>query len=148
MYRVASEIRKSQVLEKEFCTWINAKYEEELKFEDKGSADRELLFATKNKYWDYENEVRLLHLNSECEKKHIQIPLSKISCHIDAVFFGIRCTEDDIKTIKSILGNSVNYFEFNKEIRPNVVLDDLELLHPQKFDDLIKKQTIIHCKVR
>ena len=141
MYRFNSNILDSQIVEKKFSYWHEVKYDE-LKFKDKGSADTELLFATKNESWKYENEVRLIHFNADCETKQTQVPLSKISGKIEAVFFGLRCSESDKKTIMKILGEKVEYFEFNKEIRPDVPIDDLELLNQEAFDKLNKKSTI------
>jgi hypothetical protein len=146
MYRFNPNIRDSQVVEKKFSSWHEANYDE-LKFEDKGSANTELLFATKNKSWGYENEIRLLHFNIDCEEKHTQVPLSEIGGKIEAIFFGLRCPESDKKTIMKILREKVEYFEFNKEIRPDIPIDDLELLDPSAFEKLIKKQSMIGYKL-
>ena len=124
-YRFASIIKDSQLPEKEFCYWRDVMYKEKLMFEDKGSANTELLFATKNESWKYENEVRLIHFNVDCNTKHTQVQLSKIGGRIEAVFFGLRCPEIDKKTIKSILGNNVEYLEYKDEIVPNTVIDNL-----------------------
>ncbi len=144
-YRFAPKIRDSQILEKEFCYWRKVIYKE-LKFEDKGSANTELLFTTKNKCWEYENEFRLLHFNTNCETKHTQVPLSKIGGKIEAIFFGLRCAEIDKKTIISILGEKVKYFEFKDEIIPNTIIDNLELIDQEAFDNL-DKQSMISYKM-
>jgi hypothetical protein len=46
-----------------------------------------------------------------------------------------------------ILREKVEYFEFNKEIRPDIPIDDLELLDPSAFEKLIKKQSMIGYKL-
>lgn len=141
-YRFAPIIKESQSLEKEFCCWRDVMYKEKQMFEDKASANTELLFATKNESWKYENEVRLIHFNADCETKYTQVPLSKIGGKIEAVFFGLRCPEIDKEMIKSILGNEVEYLEFKEEITANTIIDNLELINPEAFDKLDKQSKI------
>ena len=57
-------------------------------------------FFVKGKSWKYENELRLLYYNPTNHDSHISLPIS--NC-IEAVYFGIKCSEKDKQTIKNIL---------------------------------------------
>ena len=71
----------------------------------------DLAFATKKKDWEYENEVRLIVYNPNNEDSHYGIELDNDS-RIEAIFFGYRCPENTINTIKSIF-----YQQQNKDIK-------------------------------
>lgn len=68
------------------------------------------LFATKYKSWQKEKEVRLISYNPNIEKDYNYIPLDDKSS-IKAIYFGYRCTDENITLIKSILGNKVDYYK-------------------------------------
>lgn len=57
-------------------------------------------FFLKGKEWEYENELRLLYynLNDNSEHRAICIP----DC-IEAIYFGLKCSEEDKKTIATII---------------------------------------------
>lgn len=57
-------------------------------------------FFAKGKSWKYENELRLLYYNPTSHDSHISLPIS--NC-IEAVYFGVNCSDKDKQTIKSIL---------------------------------------------
>lgn len=141
-YRFDDNPIKSQIPEKEFYNWHDVKYPDKLHFKDKGSADTGLLFATKNEVWKDENEVRLIHFNADCNDKFTHLPLSRLGGKIEAIFFGIKCLDKDIKTIKSILGTDVEYFEFNQKVISDTQIDNLELINPEVFDKLNKETKI------
>jgi len=65
----------------------------------------DLAYATKNNQWQYEQEVRLIVYNPNRKEKFYGIELDKQSC-IEAVYFGYRCTESAINTIKNIFKNN------------------------------------------
>jgi hypothetical protein len=72
---------------------------------EKEHIDTDLAFCTKQFLWRYENEVRLIAYMPELpdSKKHFNpIPMGEF-CHIDSIYFGIRCGENVINTIKNIL---------------------------------------------
>src|SRR5665648_40459 len=142
LYRFSTFIKDSQIPEKEFCSWHDVEYPPILIFKDEVSASAQYLFATKHEKWRYEKEVRLIHFKTDRDEKFTHIPLSKLGGKIEAVFFGLRCPEKDIKTIKSILGADVEYLEFEKEVKPNTEIDKLELVNPDKFNDLNKTNMI------
>lgn len=75
------------------------------------SIKSDLAFATKKKDWEYENEVRLIVYNPNKEDSHYGIELDNDS-RIEAIFFGYRCPENTINTIKSIF-----YQQQNKDIK-------------------------------
>ncbi|MBR6066539.1 MAG: DUF2971 domain-containing protein [Bacteroidales bacterium] len=59
-------------------------------------------FFHKGKEWEYENELRFLYynLNDHGEHRSIDIP----NC-IEAIYFGVKCSEEDKETIKNIMKN-------------------------------------------
>lgn len=65
------------------------------------SIDSNLAFATKKWDWRYEKEVRLIAYNPNKTEMFYGIPLDKES-EIDSIFFGYRCTNSVIDTIKNI----------------------------------------------
>ena len=67
-----------------------------------GTIDTNLAFATKNKCWKYENEVRLIAYNPDRTENFYGIPLDEQS-EIEAIFFGYKCTEQNITTVKKLL---------------------------------------------
>lgn len=69
------------------------------------SIDSNLAFATKKKDWKYEDEVRLILYNPNKSVPFYGIKLDKQS-EIDSIFFGYRCPESTIHTIKNIFANN------------------------------------------
>lgn len=65
------------------------------------SINSNLAFATKYKDWEYEDEVRLIVYNPNRTDDFYGIKLDKES-EIDAIFFGYRCSEQAITTIKNL----------------------------------------------
>ena len=65
----------------------------------------DLAFATKHRSWKYENEVRLIVYNPNKEDAFYGIPLDKDSC-IEAIYFGCRCEQKTINTIKNLFSKS------------------------------------------
>ena len=57
-------------------------------------------FFLKGKSWEYEKELRLIRYDQNGQGKHASIPLD--GC-IKAVYFGLKCTEEDKNIIKKIL---------------------------------------------
>ena len=65
----------------------------------------DLAFATKHESWKYEKEVRLIVYNPNKEDAFYGIPLDKDSC-IEAIYFGCRCEQKTINTIKNLFSKS------------------------------------------
>lgn len=57
-------------------------------------------FFLKGKDWEYENELRYLYFDIESTGKHKQIDIP--NC-IEAIYFGIKCSQSDKDTIMKIL---------------------------------------------
>lgn len=57
-------------------------------------------FFLKGKSWEYEKELRLIRYDQNGQGKYTSIPLD--GC-IKAVYFGLKCTEEDKNIIKKIL---------------------------------------------
>ena len=78
-------------------------------------------FCSKSKDWDYEGEVRLISYAPTLLDDHINIPLGKHG-HVEAIYFGLNCSESNKKMIKKILkGKKVKYF--NMKIYDDTYLD-------------------------
>lgn len=65
------------------------------------SINSDLAFATKYKDWEYEDEVRLIVYNPNRMDDFYGIKLDEES-EIEAIFFGYRCSEQTITTIKNL----------------------------------------------
>jgi len=70
------------------------------KFSKQNSINTNDAFFAKGKSWKYENELRLLYYNPTNQDPHISLPIS--NC-IEAIYFGVKCSEKDKLTIKNIL---------------------------------------------
>lgn len=84
-------------------------------YSKKGSISVEDAFFLKGKKWEYENELRFLHfdLNGKGEHGIIKIP----NC-IEAIYFGLECSEKDKETIINIMKSKpVEFYqmEFDKQ---------------------------------
>ena len=67
---------------------------------------------TKHNDWKYENEIRLISYQPDTLGPFYSIPLDEDSC-IDSIYFGYKCSEKNIETIKRILSKNSNikYFK-------------------------------------
>lgn len=63
--------------------------------------------CTKHAYWSYENEVRMIAYEPDIKGHFHQIQLDEKS-HINSIYFGYRCTQKRIDTIKKILESQTN----------------------------------------
>lgn len=59
-------------------------------------------FFLKGKSWEYENELRYLYFDIEGKGKHKQIDIP--NC-IEAVYFGVKCSQSDKDSLRKLLGN-------------------------------------------
>lgn len=75
-------------------------------------------FLTKQKEWEYENEARLIYVDTDNTSNFLSLELEPNVCSIEAVYFGRKCSETDIFTIMNILkGKDVTFWkmDFNPE---------------------------------
>ena len=84
---------------------IYRKDEEKVDISELTTINTDLAFATKHESWGYENEVRLIVYNPNKEDAFYGIPLDKDSC-IEAIYFGCRCEQKTINTIKNLFSKS------------------------------------------
>jgi len=89
------------------------KYTKETINIDTSTIDTNLAFATKSSEWSYENEVRLIDYNPNIESPYYGIKLDALS-YIDAIYFGYRCENQTISTIKALFNNNENHPNFFK----------------------------------
>lgn len=84
---------------------IYRKDEDKVDISEMTTINTDLAFATKHESWGYENEVRLIVYNPNKEDAFYSIPLDKDSC-IEAIYFGCRCEQKTINTIKNLFSKS------------------------------------------
>lgn len=70
--------------------------------------------CTKYRDWEYENEVRLISYGPDIIGDFFAIPLDEDS-HIEAIYFGYRCSDKRVQTIRRIMANKPNiqYYKMN-----------------------------------
>ncbi len=78
--------------------------------------DGEKALCCKHKDWEYENEVRLLTYLHHIEGDHYSIPVDEGS-KIVAVYFGLKCPDEDISQIKRILcyDPGIRFYKMEKD---------------------------------
>ena len=116
-YRFEQNFTKESPLTMYFRPILYTKKNERINIE-KEHIDTNLAFCTKQYLWKYENEVRLIAYMPELSdsKKHFNaIPMGEL-CHIDSIYFGVRCSENVINTIKNILkGTKTKYYRMTSQ---------------------------------
>lgn len=112
-----------------FSNWYDVRYLHKIKIEDPKSVELRSLLATKNKCWEYENEVRLIDFDPTCPDKYKQISIKKSK--IEAIFFGCRCPREDIIMVKKIFPKTtdIKFFEF--KFNPEGIWNDTYKLEPK-----------------
>ncbi len=89
-------------------------------------------FLRKDYNWSYENEVRLISYNTDCEEDFIALPM-KENAEIEAIYFGYKCTETEKEIVKKLTQNSkIKYYNmepnfndiFKLEIKPHSSKND------------------------
>ena len=80
---------------------------------DKPTIDTNFAFATKSSEWSYEKEVRLIDYNPNIESPYYGIALDD-SSYVDAIYFGYRCEERTISTIKKLFSHNERNTKFFK----------------------------------
>ena len=89
-------------------------------------------FLRKDYNWSYENEVRLISYNADCEEDFIALPMKR-NAEIEAIYFGYKCTETEKEIVKKLTQNSkIMYYNmepnfndiFKLEIKPHSSKND------------------------
>lgn len=68
----------------------------------KETINTDIGLCTKQSAWAYENEVRMIAYEPEAKEFFNSVPLDSAS-KIDAIYFGYRCQENHIRTIRKIV---------------------------------------------
>lgn len=99
------------------------------KYSKKDSITLEDAFFLKGKQWEYENELRFLYydLNSKGEYGTIHIP----SC-IEAIYFGLKCSEEDKETIQNIM-RTKKFIQ--KDLKGTIISESPVAFYQMEFDD-------------
>lgn len=82
---------------------------------EKDSVNTNLGLCRKHPLWEYENEVRLIAYLPDNESPFCQIPLG--DSNIESIYFGYKCPDEHIKTIRNILSSKKNitYFKMKSD---------------------------------
>ena len=113
-YKIRSNFLYQNVEDGVFSEFIDVAYKENFEDFRKNSFTPNEAFATKNNCWEYENEVRLLHYDPNCEKDFKAIRLDE-SSSIEAVYFGLKCIKQNRNKVTKILGDDVAYFQMKED---------------------------------
>ncbi|MCR5191958.1 MAG: DUF2971 domain-containing protein [Bacteroidales bacterium] len=71
-------------------------------------------FALKDKCWEPENEVRLLHFSPNCEENHYSIKLDE-KTKLEEIIFGINCNSDARELIAKSAPSGCKLFEMTND---------------------------------
>ncbi|MRX70218.1 Protein of unknown function [Flavobacterium resistens] len=101
-YKFPSDVTTAGNDNKNYVSYFkDVEYTSDLKkHSEQNSINTNDAFFAKGESWKYENELRLLYYNPTSSDSHISLPIS--NC-IEAVYFGVKCSDKDKQTIKSIL---------------------------------------------
>lgn len=75
-------------------------------------------FLTKQKEWEYENEIRLIYFNANNSENFQPLKFEEENI-IEAIYFGYRCSRTEKDTIKNILKHKPKIKFFQMEIDYN-----------------------------
>ena len=67
-------------------------------------------FLIKDKVWDYENEIRLIHYDTKENGNYITLPLAALGLKIEAVYFGMNCPPKKREQVEKILEGKGVFF--------------------------------------
>ncbi len=103
-YKFPSNLTVSAIDKKDYVTYFkDVEYISNLeKYSNQNSINMNDAFFAKGKSWEYENELRFLYCKPTSNENlnHISLPIP--NC-IEAVYFGVKCSDEDKQTIKNIL---------------------------------------------
>ena len=101
-YKFPSDVTSSGSDDKNYVAYFkDVEYTSDLKkYSQQNSINTKDAFFAKGEAWKYENELRFLYYNPTNRDSHISLPIS--NC-IEAVYFGLKCSDMDKQTIKNIL---------------------------------------------
>jgi hypothetical protein len=101
-YKFPGDVTTTGSGEKNYVAYYkDVEYTSDLrKYSQQSSINTSDAFFAKGEAWNYENELRLLYFNPTNHDSHISLPIS--NC-IEAIYFGVKCSEKDKQTIQNIL---------------------------------------------
>lgn len=94
----------------------------------RSTIDTNIGLCTKHIDWQYENEVRLISYELGSSDLFCPVPLDDAS-YIKCIYFGYKCDDKNIRTIKKILANKpeIEYYKMKSDYK------DIFRLTPQKI---------------
>lgn len=101
-YKFPSDVTTTSSENKNYVAYFkDVEYTSDLKkYSKQNSINTKDAFFAKGEAWKYENELRLLYFNPTNCDSHISLQIS--NC-IEAIYFGVKCSDKDKETIKNIL---------------------------------------------
>ena len=101
-YKFPSDVTTTGSEDKNYVAYFkDVEYTSDLKkYSKQNSINTKDAFFAKGEAWKYENELRLLYFNPTNQDSHISLPIS--NC-IEAIYFGVKCSDKDKQSIKNIL---------------------------------------------
>lgn len=128
---------------KSITNWLKINYIEEITFGDIAKASKQLLLATKQSDWGYENEFRLFHYDPliKEEQSHVQIRLEDLGGQIKAIILGSRCSIKDEQTIRALFKDQDIFFKIRgiEHLGINDNVYDLKIDNEKKWNKLFPK---------
>ena len=101
-YRLSSHFIKQEENDKyEHMYLKKVEYKDDIINIETPTLNSAIAFATKSKEWSYEKEVRLIDYNPNIETPYYGIALD-VDSHIESIYFGYRCEDSTINTIKAL----------------------------------------------
>lgn len=103
-YKFPSDITTSAGENSNYVSYFkDVEYSSDLeKFSKQKSINMKDAFFAKGTSWKYENELRLLYYNPTDNNSFVSLPI--LNC-IEAVYFGVKCPDQDKQAIREILKN-------------------------------------------
>jgi len=101
-YKFPSNLTTTGSEDKDYVAYFkDVEYTSDLKkYSNQNSINLKDAFFAKGKSWKYENELRFLYYNPTNNNNYISLPI--LNC-IEAVYFGVKCSDKDKQKIKKIL---------------------------------------------
>ena len=95
---------------------------------DEGVINTQIALCTKQHLWEYENEVRMIAYEPDVIGYYHSIPLDDGS-FIGNVFFGYRCPDKHIETIKKVLSNQeqIKFYKMESSLEDIYHLSYIEI---------------------
>ena len=143
-YKFPSDLTTTGTKKANYVSYFrDVEYSSDLKkFSNQDAINMHDAFFVKGKSWKYENELRFLYYDPTNNNDYVSLPIS--NC-IEAVYFGVKCSDKDKETIINILKNRkfISYkcqsiINSNKEINEEKEIEFYQMRIHDKIFGAIK----------